>query len=116
MHRSDFLKQLKTTFPELIEPVNQQNGLLHFEMREFRLFTQRAIYANDIDTLKRCFALAEKVFLLGDNTLKDAIDTSFMEDLEFISEKAQFRKAWDLVPAPLQTLYTNFHGQRTFSD
>jgi hypothetical protein len=62
MHRSEFLKLLKDAFPELVGSLNQQQGLLHFEMGQFRKFTQVAIAANDHSRLQRCFAIAAKAY------------------------------------------------------
>jgi hypothetical protein len=44
MHRSEFLKLLKERLPELRQPANQQERLLHFEVDELRKCAQRAIF------------------------------------------------------------------------
>ena len=85
MHRSEFLKLLKERLPDLRMPVNQHKGLLHFEMDELRKFAQRAIFGGDRSSLETCFRLAEQTCMKGDKKLRDAIDISFVEPLDFIT-------------------------------
>lgn len=110
MHRSDFLKALKEDFPNLTEVVNRQKGLLHFEVGEFRKFTQDAIRSGDTERTTKCFSLAERAYLNGNEALKNAIDVSFVEELEFNRDDESGKHAWEILPPTLKKLYTAFHG------
>jgi hypothetical protein len=112
MHRSDFLKLLKERLPELRTPVNQHEGLLHFEMDELRKFAQRAIAEGDRRSLEICLRLAEETYREGDKKLKDAIDVSFVEPLDFVAAHNAYGWAWEMMPKTLQRLYRAFHGDR----
>lgn len=107
MHRSEFLKELKKAFPHLREGINKEFGLLHLEVNVFTLFTQQCINKQDSEKLMKCYKLAEKAYRIGDARLKNAIDVSFVEPLEFKNNKW----AWDMMPDILQKLFTSFHGK-----
>lgn len=110
MHRSEFLKALKENFPILEESLNQQNGILHFEVKVFRDFTQRAIIDGDRELFSACVAIVESAYIQGNSKLKNAIDVSFVEELEFRGEAGKYKWAWERLPPPLKDLYLNFHG------
>lgn len=105
--RSEFLRILKYEFPELKYELNQQQGLLHFEVSEFRKFTNQLIRAGEKNQVERCFIIAENGFLNGDSKLKNAIDVSYVEDLEFYGKDW----AWDMLSSPLKELYVGFHNK-----
>ena len=102
--RSELLRQIKSEFPVLREPINQQQGLLYFEVAEFAKFTNRLIVEDKKEQTKLCFQIAEKAFLHGNTKIKDAIDTSYVEDLAF--NKKEW--AWQLLPVSLKKLYVAF--------
>lgn len=111
MHRSEFLKLLKHEFPELTNDVNAGQGLLHFEVGVLKKYAQRAIYDRDREKFLKCLQLAEAAYREGNATLKDAIDVSFVEELEFTpSPKSNCAWAWEMMPNTLKTLYIAFHG------
>ena len=114
MHRSEFLKSIKEAFPELAEKINQQKGLLHFEMEEFRKFCQQAIFDKNISRLKKCFSLAEKALMEGNKDLKDSVDVSLIEGLEFTTQSQSYPEAWKIMPDALKKLYVSFHGRLPF--
>ncbi|MBF7074088.1 hypothetical protein ISG33_11825 [Glaciecola sp. MH2013] len=105
IERSAFLRMLKEAFPELTSELNKQQGLLHFELSEFRKYTNKLIYAEEKELVKNCFYLAERAYLYGNLKLKTAIDVSYVEDLDFQSKDW----AWQILPASLKTLYVSFH-------
>lgn len=110
MHRSEFLKVLKEAFPSLIDDLNRQEGLLHFEVKVFRDFTQRAIFDGDLELFSLCISIAERAYVQGNSKLKNAIDVSFVEELEFGDNTDKYQWAWDALPSVLKDLYINFHG------
>lgn len=115
MDRSSFLKRLKTEFPQLRETVNQEQGLLHFEVNVFRQFTQRAIYAGEQGIVDKCFALALEMYEHGNAKLKNAVDVSFIEPMDFSPDgKIDRSWAWQSLPKPLKALFVTFHGREPF--
>ena len=101
LHRSIFLKELKSVFPELTKGVNAEYGLLHLEMHVFARFTQRAITDRDVDKARLCFELADKYYKEGTVQLSNAIAVSFVEHLDF--QKAEW--AWELLDPSLKKVY-----------
>lgn len=91
MHRSEFSVLVKDAAPEVVEEINKQQGLLHFEIEVMCRRAQRAIYANDVETLTTIFALALKGYLNGNKALNSW--------------------AWVALPEPLKELYIRFHGE-----
>lgn len=111
-HRSEFLKEMKDTWPQLTQDINAEHGLLHLEMDVVRRFAQHLIDSGNREELVRCLAIIQKYWLYGNSKLQNAIDISFIEDLDFNDTKRCRRRwAWDLFPAPLKQLYVNFHGK-----
>jgi hypothetical protein len=109
MHRSEFIKELKETFPEITERVNAHAGLLHLEISEFRHFTQQHIRNGDEGATRKCFALAERAFLQGNTKLRNAVDVSFVEELEFTVNTKRYTWAWECLPETLKGLFIAFH-------
>lgn len=85
MDRSAFLKLLKERLPALKDAVNRQAGQLHLEIDVLRQCAQRAILDGDRETLALCVALAETGYREGDKALKNAIDVSFVEPIDFVT-------------------------------
>lgn len=112
MHRSEFLAELKALFPELKNKSNKECGLLHFEINVFKNFTQRAIYEGEREKVSLCFEFANRVYVEGNGDLRDAIDVSFVEILDFESTpKRNAEWAWNCFPEELKSLYNKFHCQ-----
>lgn len=110
MDRSEFLRIVKQQFPDLREPINKEQGLLHFKVAVLRRYTQKAIFDGDRQALKNCFKVAERAYSEGNRHLKIAIDTSFVEDLDFVTPHNRYDWAWDMLPAKLKSLYKAFHS------
>ena len=108
MHRSEFLRLVKDALPELRDAINEQQGLLHFEVGVLRKRAQRAIYDGDRDALGICFGLAEQAYAAGDKKLKAAIDQSFVDDLDLGTTENPRTWAWEMMSAQLQSLYDQF--------
>lgn len=114
MHRSEFLKIVKEAFPELRNIINAEEGLLHFEMDVFRRYAQKAIFDGDKDAFVRCADIANMAYHKGNIALKNAVDVSFVEMLDFSSEAKKkaisYEWAWQAMPSQLKELYIAFHG------
>jgi hypothetical protein len=104
LHRSEFLRELKESFPALKDEVNSRDGLLHLEMHVFRDFVQRCIAGGDIEKVRRSFLIAERYCVGGNAAMKNAIGVSFVEHLDF--QQAQW--AWDLFGPTLKKVYLHF--------
>ena len=111
MDRSAFLKNIKAAFPELAADINAESGALHMEMDQVRFFADRLIGEGDVAHTKQLFTFLGEAYIAGDANLKNAIDVSFVEPLEFADTKKTSRQwAWDALPAILKKLYIEFHG------
>ena len=112
LHRSQFIKEIKRKWPHLAAAINAEHGLLHLEMAVVRKFAQDLISSGDREALAQCFAMVEKFEAGGNENLRNAIDVSFIEDLDFSdTEKRSRRWAWDMLPGSLKELYVGFHGE-----
>ena len=112
LHRSELLKELRETFPELVEAINAEMGELGFEVDAFRRFTQQMINDGDREAVASCFAIARKYYVDGNRKVRAAIDAFFVDDLEFSETKKRSRAwAWEAFPAELKTVYENYHGK-----
>ncbi len=112
MDRSRFLAGVKGAFPEAADEINAQGGQLHLEMDALRFFTERMIGAGEKTIVAQIYALVEEAYLDGDSELKNAVDVSFVEPLDFSDTKKQSRAwAWEILPERLKGLYTAFHGK-----
>ena len=107
--RSLLLHDLKAAFPQITSKLNAERGQLHFEVDVFRRFTQRAILDDDRDLAAQCFSLAAVYLAEGNTAVRDAIDVSFVEPMDFGSPN-QRRWAWEAFPEALKSAYVAFHG------
>jgi hypothetical protein len=107
--RSLLLRDLKAAFPEITPALNAEQEQLHFEVEVFRRLAQRAIFDGDRDLAARCFSLAAAYLTEGNSAVRDAIDVSFVEPMEFGSPPHERRWAWDALPEVLKNAYVAFH-------
>jgi hypothetical protein len=77
----DFVRLVLAEFPSLRPDFEEWNGLLHLQMMEFEIFTEKAAAAGQSETLERCLRLADLFKREGDNSLSNAIHVSFLENL-----------------------------------
>lgn len=110
--RSTLIKELKEKFPDLRADINQEQGMLHFEVAVFYKYTQSQINIGEVDTVKLCFSVAEKFLLNGNAAVKNAISTSFAECLDFNNTNKHSRVwAWDIYPETLKKEYLVVRGE-----
>lgn len=107
--RSQLLRDLKAAFPEITSQLNAQLGQLHFEVDVFRCFAQRAIFDGDRDLAAKCFSLAGAYLTERNAAVRNAIDVSFVEPMEFGAPPDERRWAWDAFPVSLKDAYVAFH-------
>jgi hypothetical protein len=103
-HRSQFLKELKFSFPEISSELNKAKTL-QMEVTVFYLFSQGRINAGDNSTVKKCFEILEKYFLDGSNALQRNLYMSFIKCLDF--DRKEFENYWVLRIEPNEILFTN---------
>ncbi|MEY2536845.1 MAG: hypothetical protein QOG67_585 [Verrucomicrobiota bacterium] len=80
---TQFIEQLVAEFPELRHDIEDETGLLHLQMAAFARSTQAAIDTGDTETLKRHFAFADRFFYHSADDLENALNVSYLENLEF---------------------------------
>lgn len=105
LHRSQFLKELKDSFPELRSELNQEYGLLHLEVSVFARFVQELINSGEKDTLIKALEIADHFLRNGNGKLVNALNVSFLEHLYFENGKVQRRWAWECMTPALKAHY-----------
>src|SRR5882724_2925299 len=83
--QAKFVQLVLTEFPQLHKELAEADGLLHLQMSAWSRFTQEAIERNDLDTVKRCYALLAGIMKATSPEVENAIHVSFLEQLDFES-------------------------------
>jgi hypothetical protein len=119
VHRSEFLKKLKDAFPEVGQGINQPHskpGNIGSEMDYFRRFVQKLIDDGDRGQVKKAYELAVWAYENGNNDLRSAIDSIFLEEMSF-EDTNQNKRRWarELLPPALAKPYEDWlkilHGE-----
>lgn len=98
-----FVALLKERFPEIASQIDATSeGLLHLEMAALSRATQRAIDAQDRETVKRHFGFVDEVFRDAAPDVINAVNVSFLENLRFEGRKAGPTNARELLPPRLR--------------
>lgn len=105
LHRSLFLKELKTAFPQLRSDLNHQYGLLILEVGVFMRFVQTLIDTGDEATLVTALQIADKFLRYGNDHVVNALTVSFLEHLNFKDGKVPRRWAWECMTDALKEQY-----------
>jgi hypothetical protein len=116
-----FKELLLTEFPELQDDIREWKGLVHLQMMEFVLFTERACKRGDWEIVGRCLRLADKLLRLGDTKVKNALYVSYLESLPRKGEvhdrlrkmmTPDLRKGWDEILEYLSKLLGSTKGRK----
>ena len=99
--RSDFVRLALAEFPHLRGEFEESDGLLHLQMHAFTRLMQRAKGAADWNTYKRGVHLAEELWSGADEDVRNALNVSFFEHLDF--EGSRGAEAWQHLTSALQT-------------
>lgn len=83
LHRSDFLRDTKAVFPELLESLNRQQCLLHLEMHALCDYVNSAIERGDRKIVGEAYRLGDRWLAQGNAALVNAVGVSFLEHLNF---------------------------------
>ena len=111
VHRSVFLKSAKERWPHLTDRINSENGILHLEVKHIRDEVQHLIDTGCEAERREALQFIEQSYRHGDSKVKNAIDVSVVEELEFDDRGKLNRSwAWPIVPSKLKELYTAFHA------
>ena len=102
LHRSEFLKELTSIFPQLTHELNQQLGLLHLEVHVFTRFVQSLIVTGDKSNLTKAFQIADKYLREGNGDITNALAVSFLEHLNFKDGKVSRSWAEEYLSASLK--------------
>jgi hypothetical protein len=105
LHRSLFLTELKTAFPQLRSDLNQEHGLLHLEIDVFTRFVQTLIDSGDKDALVTALQIADKFLRHGNGNTVNALTVSFLEHLNFEDGTIPRRWAWECMTPVLKEQY-----------
>jgi hypothetical protein len=105
LHRSMFLKEVTTAFPQLRADLNQENGLLHLEIDVFMRFVQTLIDTGERDALVTALRIADRFLRDGNQKVVNALTVSFLEHLNFQDGKVPRRWAWECMTAALKDQY-----------
>jgi hypothetical protein len=105
LHRSLFLKELKTAFPQLRSDLNHADDLLHSETDVFMRFVRTLIDTGDKDALVTALQIADKFLRHGNGKLVNALTVSFLEHLNFEDGKVLRGWAWECMTPALKEQY-----------
>lgn len=102
-NEANFLEHLVKTFPQISEDVLDEDyeGLLPLQVGFFTRFTQRAIDANDIKLVKRCFEFVDAEIQSANSKVENVLYVTFLGKL-FIPEGSSIEK---LLPDYLKAAY-----------
>ena len=98
--QADFVRLLLTEFAELDEEISNADGLLHLQMHAFTRLMQRAKSAADWSVYKRGVHLANELWVRPDADLRNALNVSFFEHLDFDGPSGA--DAWARLTSELQ--------------
>jgi hypothetical protein len=103
-NRSDFVRLALAEFSGLRDEFEESNDLLHLQMHAFTRLMQRAKGAADWDAYKRGVNLAAGVWRRADEEVRNALNVSFLEHLDF--EGPRGGEAWQRLTSALQAAWS----------
>ena len=97
--RETMVEILIKEFPDIEADITDETwaGLTHLEVSSFARYTQHQIDNKDDSELIRCFEIARRLMLEGDDTLQNAMQVSFLEHLNLRDGKIPRRWALDMM-------------------
>jgi hypothetical protein len=103
------MRILSSEFPGLVAAIDESNeygrGLLHLEMAAFRRIVEEAIDNGELWAAEKYFRFLDRVLGEADSEVKNAIETSFLEDFglgEFTQSRYEAVKS--RMPRPLRRI------------
>ncbi|SFS87253.1 DUF7674 family protein [Mucilaginibacter polytrichastri] len=85
MDEENFISQLIGEFPEIKDDILDEDnlGLISLQIISFKVFTQKAIDAEDLKLVKRCFLFVDRVFDAVSPSTNNSLVISYLVKLVF---------------------------------
>jgi hypothetical protein len=101
---SSAIHLIEQSFPSLREDLHDEviDGLLHPQIGEFSRFAQRVIDAGDENEWIRVTAVFMELWLSCDDVVKNALNVSVLEHLNFSDQKRLQQRAFDSMPTVMR--------------
>ena len=101
MNQRDAINFFLREIPSLQERINRQD-FFHCQVSLFATYTQEQIHNVNKKELKKCFEVARKCLLNGDQEVKNALVVSYLAHLNFADQKKIRSWAKTLLPELLK--------------
>jgi hypothetical protein len=114
----DFERLVLQEFPSLRDDFTEWEGLLHLQVMEFAIFTEKAAVAGQNSIVQTCLRLADLFVREGDQEVWNAMHVSFLEalprqgDIYLMLRSAMsptLCKGWDDILAYLKAVNATDH-------
>lgn len=81
---------------------------VYVSMNFFSDYTKHAVVEHDFNAAKKCFALAERLYLQGDRIVRTLIENIFIYNFSFFlpNDKGERRLIRSMIPFTLYSVYT----------
>jgi hypothetical protein len=114
-----FISLLTERFPEVAAAIDDfSQGLLHLEMATLARATQAAIDNQDTTTVVRHFQFIDEVYQIAATDVENAVNVSYLENLQFGGKKASPSRPRALLTprlrqalAELENYLARIHGE-----
>jgi hypothetical protein len=105
--RHQLVETVVQHFPAIEADIRDETwaGLLHLEVSSFARYTQQQIDSGNREELKRCFELARRFLLEGDDDVKNAMGVSYLEHLNLRDQRKPRSWALDEMPEIVRQWY-----------
>jgi len=110
----EFLEEALKLFPDLKDDFLELDSLLHLQVERFRYRVEEELKKRDKEKILNSFMLMERCHRYGGETLKNAVNTSFVEGIFVGHDKETIKWGWELMPKILRDLYVSFWGKKAF--
>ncbi len=88
IHRSEFVRRLRETVPEVEPYLEGMRTGVTLEMSAFREMTDDALRRGDRELLLRAFQFAKSLLENGNREVRNALAVCFLEDLDLDGDLA----------------------------
>lgn len=122
MSIEELYNHVRNEFPELIE--NTDNDYRYRWGNHFSAYMWFESLANTVnshmstgqyvDQIQALFDFLSQQFDCSSDSVKDCIDTSFVENLFWHVDSKASAKFWNRLPNNFKTLYLNFHQKKPY--
>ena len=112
--REQLVTEVVQAFPSIESDIRDDTwaGLLHLEVSSFARYTQKQLDCGNRVELRRCFELALRFLLEGDDAVRNAMYASYLEHLNLKDEQTTRSWALEEMPDPLKKGYTSIWGSK----